>query len=240
MWTARLAIEAQAHSKASFVTLTYADEKLPAGNTLSREHWREFTKGIGYRYFGCGEYGEKFGRPHYHFILFGLDPLLAEAFCAARWPYGFVSVRPVLPAHFGYVAAYTVKKLTRSTDERLAPGQLPEFARMSRRPGIGVPGLWSWMNFYSSEVGRAAARRDFDVSQVVRLQGRPYPIGRLLRDRLREAGAVPADDPRRTYRRESWHRAQRSVPALVKQIEAKRVVQYENAKLRASRSKGTL
>lgn len=239
-WAARIVLEAHAHQFASFVTLTYSDEHLPPSNSLSRDHWRQFTKAIGYRYFGCGEYGEKFGRPHYHFILFGLRPSEAEAFCSARWPYGFVSVRPFVEEHAAYVAAYTVKKLTRSSDERLSPGQIPEFARMSRRPGIGVPGLRSWLNFYGSGVGRAAARRDLDVGQVVKIKGRPHPIGRLLRDRLRQAGAVPADDPRRTYARESWYRAQQMSPALKKAREDKRVVQYEAAKLRAARGKGTL
>lgn len=239
-WAARIQVEALAHQQAAFVTLTYAEEHVPPGNTLSRDHWREFTKGIGYRYFGCGEYGEKGGRPHYHVILFGIDALSAERLCLARWSYGFVSVRPFVPEHAAYVAAYTVKKLNKSTDERLSPGQIPEFARMSRRPGIGVLGLRAWLNFYGSRVGRAAAARDLDVSQAVKINGALYPIGRLLRDRLRQAGAVPSDDPRRTAVRDSWFRAQRMSPGLTKQREAKRVAQYEHAKLKAARGKGVL
>ena len=33
---------------------------------------RKFA-GSGVRFFGCGEYGDRGGRPHYHGLLFGLD-----------------------------------------------------------------------------------------------------------------------------------------------------------------------
>ncbi|UDN67792.1 replication initiator protein [robinz microvirus RP_120] len=63
----------------SFVTLTYADEHLPEGNSLSMYDYVCFLKrfrkrfGDGLRFCGCGEYGETTFRPHYHFLLLNRD-----------------------------------------------------------------------------------------------------------------------------------------------------------------------
>lgn len=233
-------LEALAHQTASFVTLTYSDDCLPASNSLSGEDWRKFTKGIGYRYFGCGEYGEKTGRPHYHVVLFGLSPSAAEAFCAARWSRGFVSVRPFAVEHAAYVAAYTVKKLTKEDDERLAEGQAPEFARMSRRPGIGVPGLRVFERFWRGRGGAEYVRRERDVGRTLRIAGSFYPVGRLLLDELRRYAGVQKDDPVRNAIRDERFRARQMSPEAVKAREAKRVCQYEHARARAARARGVL
>jgi len=239
-WTARIALESLAFRESSFVTLTYSDEHLPANNSLSNADWRAFTKGIGVRYFGVGEYGERTHRPHYHLVLFDTSAAAAHDLCATRWQKGFFSVRPFVFEHAAYVASYVVKKLTKVGDERLELGQLPEFARMSRRPGIGVSGLGAWLDFYRSGRGRSLASGDLDVSSFSRIGGRSFPVGRYLRDRLRDAAAVPSDDPRRTWRRESAYRAQQASPEFVKAREAKRVCQYEHLKAREARRKGVL
>lgn len=71
-----------------FVTLTYDDAiaRDPFGcpiRSLCKWHIQEFTesmrKALRYhntvcRIFGCGEYGDTYGRPHYHFSLFGVSP----------------------------------------------------------------------------------------------------------------------------------------------------------------------
>lgn len=67
---------------ACMCTLTYNDENIPTDKltgvqTLRREHFTNFMKRLRYaldkpiKYYGCGEYGSKTGRPHYHFCLFG-------------------------------------------------------------------------------------------------------------------------------------------------------------------------
>ena len=73
-------IEAGQHTDNAFVTLTYADDQLPDGNSLCPEDVTKFLKRlrkridpVKIRYFLCGEYGEgSTSRPHYHLILFGL------------------------------------------------------------------------------------------------------------------------------------------------------------------------
>lgn len=80
-WAMRCVYEAQLHDENSFLTLTYAPENLPSNGSLCKRHLQLFMKrlrkaypGGKIRYFACGEYGEKFSRPHYHVILFGFCP----------------------------------------------------------------------------------------------------------------------------------------------------------------------
>lgn len=78
-WAVRCCYEASLHEQNCFITLTYNDFNLPANNSLVRADPQLFFKrlrkrlGFPIRYFGCGEYGERLQRPHYHAILFGVD-----------------------------------------------------------------------------------------------------------------------------------------------------------------------
>lgn len=236
-WAARIILESLAYSESSFVTLTYDADNVPPFHSLSKDHWREFTKGIGYRYFGCGEYGSLSSRPHYHFVLFGLPAVRAEDFAASRWPYGFVCARPFAREHAAYTASYVTKKWIASSpmDKRI-----PEFAHMSRRPGIGVPGLAPWLRWLSTCEGSRVIAQDLDVPKTVRINGSIYPLGRLLVDRLRSELDVVRDNPARTFRRELKHRVLRCNPEWVKFHERKRVARYEVLRDRALRKHGTL
>lgn len=81
-WATRCVHEAHMHDHNCFITLTYSPENLPEGGTLVRKHFTDFMKrlrkalsvdDISIRFFGCGEYGSKLERPHYHAIIFGYD-----------------------------------------------------------------------------------------------------------------------------------------------------------------------
>lgn len=115
------------------------------------------------RFYACGEYGDLNGRPHYHAIVFGYDPpdkvfhsvsergdkqYTSEQLFSV-WTAGLITTGEVTTESCRYVAAYCMKKI-KTADEvgqarywRLSPidGQFhqvrPEFAVMSRRPGIG-------------------------------------------------------------------------------------------------------
>lgn len=195
-------LESLAYSCSAFVTLTYAEEHLPAGGSVSNAHWREFSKGISCRYFGCGEYGETSGRPHYHLILFGLQPEEARLLAQRRWPYGSIHVGHSLTTGVArYVASYTVKKLTSAKTQvqsETLGGRLPEFARMSRRPAIGWPGLPFLVSWLTTPQGRRYLHDFRDVPQGVRIDRKVYPLGRTLVGKLRELADVdPADSIRR-------------------------------------------
>lgn len=110
------------------------------------------------RYFHCGEYGDKRSRPHYHACLFGFDFLdkspsgqrdgniyYSSAELDSLWGHGFATIGNLEYASALYVARYTTKKLRgeqmeyeyidEETGEILQ--RKPEYATMSRRPGIG-------------------------------------------------------------------------------------------------------
>lgn len=76
--------EASLHEDNWFLTLTYDDARCdfdPMFVGLQPEHLQKFTesmrlackyRGVRFRFFACGEYGDEFGRPHYHLSLFGV------------------------------------------------------------------------------------------------------------------------------------------------------------------------
>jgi hypothetical protein len=170
--------ERQSHDESSFLTLTYSPECLPMGGTLVKPHFQDFMKRLRsrisprkVRYFMCGEYGERFSRPHYHALLFGFDfpdreffkevngeRLFTSELLESLWPFGFSTIGNVTFESAAYVARYCVKKVNgeqsyhhymRLQEET---GELvevePEYATMSRRPGIGS----EWFDRYGSDV----------------------------------------------------------------------------------------
>lgn len=146
-WTYRLYCESKLHDKSVFITLTYDDEHLKQLRkseqglySLSKKELQNFMKlfrknlSRQIRFFGVGEYGEKYKRPHFHLIVFGADeedePVIRQS-----WSKGFVKVGSVTPASIAYVARYCTKKLV--DDGIDDPDLLPEFNLQSNRPGIG-------------------------------------------------------------------------------------------------------
>lgn len=124
-------------------------------NSLRKKLERQGHKGMKYYY--CGEYCPTSGRPHYHIILLNC-PLNIENFhdftqektthklhwrstdLEELWNKGFIDVSEVNFASAAYVARYCMKKLSKEVDKTsyYEQGKLPEFVRMSRRPGIGA------------------------------------------------------------------------------------------------------
>lgn len=164
-WAIRMMDESRFHEDLSFITLTYSQENLPPDHGLRLRDSQLFLKRLRkahgkFRYFLCGEYGGETLRPHYHAIMFGYRPddlrihlpgddhdTYTSASLEAIWGLGFVTVGEVTPETCAYVARYVTKKITGAPSEahyermHLSTGELvrvsPEFATMSRRPGIG-------------------------------------------------------------------------------------------------------
>lgn len=98
------------------------------------------------RYYLVGEYGEKFGRPHYHMILFNLFPSLLgklqdwvdpdtgeiKQLCdlEGAWSNGNIFIGEVNQQSIHYVTKYMLQN--QQTEKEVKP-----FAHMSRRPYIG-------------------------------------------------------------------------------------------------------
>jgi len=156
------------HSQNSFITLTYRDEELTWGHerptlvpTDLQLFWKRLRKkyGNGIRYFACGEYGERFGRPHYHACVFGLDfedkvfyknspsgdKVYRSNSLSDLWPYGDNAIGDVSFESAAYVARYIMAKKLGDTESYYTEQSIePEFVRMSRRPGIGSSYLQKW------------------------------------------------------------------------------------------------
>nr|QJB20262.1 MAG: replication initiator protein [Microvirus sp.] len=175
-WSLRIMHENSMHSAdGSFVTLTYSDAYVPADYGL---HYRDFQlfmhrlrkaiPGAG-RFFMSGEYGDEFGRPHFHAILFNCDfpdkvlwkrdpePLYTSEVLSGLWDNkGFCTIGAVTLTSAGYCARYAMKKIMgpasgdayQSIDKETGEvfDRSPPFCHMSLKPGIG----YDWfMKYYT-------------------------------------------------------------------------------------------
>lgn len=197
VWSSRLQMEALGHERACFITLTYNDRFYPSDGSVRPDALKNFIKKLRrvmakderkIRFYAVGEYGDNTWRPHYHALLFGANSLDQSAIEKA-WTdregtsLGFVMVGELSRESAGYVAGYCTKKLTHP-ENPLLEGRHPEFARMSNRPGIGVPGLAKLVQAlepYQYEIESAG-----DVPYRVKLFGKEQPLGKYLHNKLRE------------------------------------------------------
>lgn len=126
-----------------FVTLTYDDAHVPHDNGLNKREmvlWiKKLRKGIEpkkIKYYLCGEYGETYGRPHYHAIIFGMEPTEeTKEIIHDTWNNGFVKIGTVTYDSCRYVAEYIQKGLMSGTNLKQLGSRCRPFALMSK--GIG-------------------------------------------------------------------------------------------------------
>lgn len=179
-WAVRCMHEASLHDSNVFLTLTYDDEHLPKHGSLRKKDIQLFMKRLRkfahpkkVRFFHSGEYGDDSLRPHYHMLLFGFDfvdktmwtvrhkiTVYRSASLEKLWHLGNSEIGTVTFESAAYVAKYCIKRLTgEEADARYRrlctdTGELvpvePEYATMSRRPGIGR----EWYERYGHEVHR--------------------------------------------------------------------------------------
>lgn len=199
LWTHRLLLEQAKHEASSFITLTYDKANLPVGGTLVPKHtqlWlkrlRERLRPIPVRFFLVGEYGDETWRPHYHAALFGLGPHGSQE-VQETWNMGFTSVGLLTAQSAAYVAGYVTKKMTSHQDPRLQ-GRHPEFCRMSLKPGIGASAMQDVANALNCSEGAEVMAHERDVPAVLMHGRKLLPLGRYLRDRLRQEVGADAFD----------------------------------------------
>jgi len=167
-WAVRCVHEASLYEENSFLTLTYDDEHLPKNLSLVKSDFQKFMKILRksiapkrVRYYHCGEYGEEYGRPHYHALLFGYSPpdrkyfsgkderrLFTSDDLSRMWSKGFVVIGEVTFESAAYVARYVMKKVTGDRAKEFYGERAPEYSTMSRRPGIGK----GWFDKFKSDV----------------------------------------------------------------------------------------
>lgn len=136
-WAMRCVDEASMWADNSFVTLTYDDAHLPKDKSLHVEDFQGFMKRLrqdvwrkshrrDVRFFHCGEYGEKYSRPHFHACLFNLafhdrkpwkaskagEMMYRSPTLESLWPNGYSAVSDVTFESAAYVARYVLDKVT--------------------------------------------------------------------------------------------------------------------------------
>ena len=178
-WALRNMHEASLKPDNCFITLTYNEENLPQNNSLDKKAFPKFIRSLRQknpreaenkiRYYACGEYGDNFGRPHYHAILFNYFPsdlvhlkkdLYTSKSISDAWRNkGHASVGMVTFQSAAYVSNYVQKKINgkqkldhyskydKNTGE-LISWREPEFSLMSRKPGIGK----KWFDKYYKDI----------------------------------------------------------------------------------------
>lgn len=142
-WTCRLTAELSSWDAASFVTLTFSDENYGKPSLDKRDlqlffkRLRKKLDGRKIKYFACGEYGDTFGRKHYHCLIYGLSVNEGRLIIPDVWPFGRISCDRVNSNRIAYVAGYVQKKLYRDKDfKREHADLLPPFQLISK--GLGV------------------------------------------------------------------------------------------------------
>ena len=159
-WSVRCRHEMMYTTGACFFTLTYSNKTLPVDKriikecpddmqgTLNYRHTTLFLKRLrkhfppgSIRYVYCGEYGPLSWRPHYHFILFGVDFLTPglKKLLSDCWRLGHVdlSKKPVTEHAIQYTLGYVRKKIDGrlSTPHYYANYRVPPQQRQSQ--GLG-------------------------------------------------------------------------------------------------------
>ncbi len=202
--TTRLILEAREHPVTSFITLTYDEENLPRrvchGMLVGVLHAPDLTKflrklrdAVGkYRYMAVGEYGDESQRPHYHAILFGVDPMVLdhEEMLRKLWGQGHVTIGENTVKRMKYVAHYTTKKMTKEKDDRLV-GRPPEFMRCSRRPGLGYTAVKRLSDYFYTDAGSRVLAETGDVVNTIRHEGKSWPLDYYMLTKLREELGIP-------------------------------------------------
>lgn len=177
-WANRCTHETSQWKHNIFLTLTYDDEHLPKEAHLVPRDLTLFIKRLrknadspgssahrdrssGIRYFACGEYGERNGRPHYHALLFNYEPgdkttvggqgdttLYTSRTLEQLWPYGQHTWGKATPGAAGYIAQYNLKKQGQGNADADGVYRPAPFLRMSLRPAIGA----TWLSRYAQDI----------------------------------------------------------------------------------------
>lgn len=180
-WAYRICLESSLYEHNCMVTLTYNEDNCPKDSHLSKRDLQLFMKrlrkhynNVKVKFFACGEYGDKKGRPHYHIILFNMYFEDMFWFCKDKkgtdlyrspvlerlWNKGFSSICEIEFNVAKYCAIYMQKP---PKDGRPKP-----FLLMSRRPGIGF----------------GAIREEWLASDKIYYNGRYIKIPRYFLDVL--------------------------------------------------------
>lgn len=178
-----------------FITLTYDDDHLSKLDhspiydiySLSKDDMTDFIKSLRNHFrsseldfYYSSEYGDSSFRPHYHLIIYNLplddlefwkldnegQAIYTSELIHRLWKKGLCSVQSFAWLNAAYTASYVEKKRDgRLAAEYQALGILPEFCRMSRRPGLAY-------DFYINNYSTIWENNGFPVDRTVNKCGK--------------------------------------------------------------------
>lgn len=193
----RLVLESAVWEKSCHVALTFNDEHLPNPPYINVKTTQLFIKKIRRRispikYFICGEYGfqgERVWNPHYHAILYGVDPVRDFEKIALSWTdkngelmCDIEQLKPVelTPELASYCCGYVAKKARTENNRwinrdqafiyRNFPKENQEFANWSN--GLGLEAIKK----IKKEVVKTGK-----TFNTIRSGDRKFPLGRYLK-----------------------------------------------------------
>ena len=205
-----LELESKNWKKNCFITLTYNNPNLPHNEngkkTLKKKDLQDFLKRLRYyekgietweltketnpiRYFACGEYGPKGGRPHYHLCIFNWipddlkiyklnkynQPIYKSKKLMKYWGKGFVTIEELNYNTANYVAQYTLKKAGLKPNKREYTGETELIEKIDERNG----------NVF--EVTHNIQRKRIsDIEEEFTCMSRAVGIGRQYWDKYKE------------------------------------------------------
>lgn len=190
-WALRCVHESAQHEQNCFLTLTYDDDHVPANGSLVKKHFQNFMKRfrkkidpIKIRYYMCGEYGDQFGRPHYHALIFGYDfpdkqdfkksaksIIYTSELLQELWEYGFSTVGALTYQSAAYTAKYATKKVLGKEAAAYYGERIPEYSTMSQ--GIGS----TYFDLHQAEL--------FQHDNIIH-NGRKFPLPRYYTNKFND------------------------------------------------------
>ncbi len=207
-WTARILLESFAWRDASWITLTYDEKNLPENGELNPEHLTNFLKSLRkklkqkIRYFAVGEYGDKFGRPHYHAIIWNYHPHIIvdrkdprrwyDPIIESAWGKGGTLNEDLmasnnLPLRCAYIAAYVLKKYKNKGSLK----DQQEFARMSRMPAVGSSAVPELAKTLTTKLGAILLGEIGTIPDQFRHKNKLWPIPKIIREKVGQEIGVP-------------------------------------------------
>lgn len=181
-WSLRLMQELSFYQDAIFATFTYENEPDQLVYSDFQKFFKRLRKYVAreqnitvpdLKYYVCGEYGDRYGRPHFHAIIFGLWPsdgivfnrndqgdwMYVSPVLEKLWSHGFVKYGRVSFNSCSYVAGYIRKKLYGEMANQLYVDV--ETGELRRAPfAFGSKGIGKrWIEKYWSDVTRLGYMR---------------------------------------------------------------------------------
>lgn len=169
-WTIRCKCEMRKSLAGWFVTLTYERDPIQLYKSDVQRFIKRCRKvGFRFSYLLVGDYGDTYGRPHYH-VCFFVKGYFEKDYLHSLWisgrdqirRRGFVHVKPLTEGRITYAVRYgKLAKLDWNKDD----GRQSPFFLMSKRPALGSGYIFTGRQVVDIETGEITRELRSDVAR---------------------------------------------------------------------------